>query len=283
MMVVSLLKRLVGGKKVVLEAPALVEDKDIRFPGDFNPYTLMEKSLRASGWFNDATGELFKGFTVSKEDMVLDAGCGGGSNALFCARQGAHIVFADIDPAMVEETGRLLQATAARQVEAVITDANPLPMADETFTRIVSTEVIEHVAEPAAFLRELVRVGKPGALYLLAVPDASSEGILKRVAHPSYFEHPNHIRVVGREEFAQMVSAAGLEIVSHDLYGFFFTVWWSLYWSSHKDGLTPTGHATLNHWAATWEALLQCEHGMRVKEALDLALPKSQVIIARKR
>ncbi|SFA85114.1 Methyltransferase domain-containing protein [Collimonas sp. OK607] len=166
----------------------------------------MDRSPRISGWCNEETGELYKGFPVSESDVVLDVGCGGGGNAAFCARQGAHIVFADIDQAMVEETGRLLQGTPARKIEAIVTDADPLPLPDETFTRIVSTEVIEHVADPMVFLKELVRVGKPGALYLLAVPDPASEAIFKQIAHPSCFEPPNHIRILGRDEFAQLVS-----------------------------------------------------------------------------
>jgi 2-polyprenyl-3-methyl-5-hydroxy-6-metoxy-1,4-benzoquinol methylase len=252
-----------------------------KLPDTFDPYSVQPRIWQTSGWFNVETGELYKGFRVAAEDVVLDVGCGGGSNALFCANQGAHITFADIDKDMVLHTSRLVQGTSARKVDAIVTDANPLPRPDGMFTRIVSTEVIEHVADPRAFLSELVRVGKSGALYLLAVPDPASENIYKKIAHPSCFEHPNHIRILDRSEFEKLVSEAGLEIVAHDFYGAFFTIWWSLFWCDRKDGLQPR-HPALDAWSATWDALLDTEHGARISDVLDKAIPKSQIIIARK-
>ena len=60
----------------------------------------------------------------------------------------------------------------------------------ESIDKIICTEVIEHVDDPMVALRELMRVGKPGALYLLSVPGQRSEELIKSVAPAYWFESP---------------------------------------------------------------------------------------------
>jgi len=265
--------------RVPLTAPAAPTQPGVADP--FNPYAAHQRNLSAEGWFNHASGELLTGFPVGPDDIVLDVGCGGGAHASFCAARGAHVIFADIDPVKVADTEQRLKGSPARALQAIVTDANPLPLPDGLATRVVSTEVLEHVDDPAAFLRELVRVGQSGAQYLLAVPDPGSEAIMKVLAHPSYFEAPNHIRVLSRDAFRELVSDAGLVIERTLSLGFFQTIWWAMYWCDHQDGLAPR-HPALDKWAEAWNALLDSGNGDAVRRALDQALPKNQVILARK-
>lgn len=50
-----------------------------------------------------------------------------------------------------------------------------LPFADHSFDRILSLETLEHASDPLAFLNELYRVAKPGAIMVLSCPPATSE------------------------------------------------------------------------------------------------------------
>ena len=253
----SLLKKLTTATPAQPAAP--VADK-------INSFELGLRDAMLSGWFNQETNELFKGFVVSADDTLLDVGCGDGGNVHFCGMRGAKIIIADIDGAKVEATRLRLGDTPARDVECHVTDCNPLPIADATATRVVSTEVLEHVDDPAQFLAELVRVGKPGALYLLSVPHPSSEDLQKDIAAPEYFQKPNHIRVISEEQFKAMVSEAGLEIISHSQYGFYWSMWMLLFWDAKVD-LTNPDHPLLNHWAETWQAVLNSPRGAQIKGA----------------
>lgn len=236
---------------------------------------------RLSGWFSHETGELLKGFPIRAEDSVLDVGCGDGSFINFCAQFGPEITFADIDAEKIRQVQARLQQSAARALHPLVTDANPLPLPDAYADKVIAMEVMEHVDDPAQFLRELVRVGKPGALYLLSVPDSVSEGVQKELAPPAHFQKPNHINIFSREEFERLVLESGLVIEQKATYGFYWALWWAFFWTCDQD-LSPPWHPLLENWAKTWETMLKMPDGPRIKKALDEVMPKSQAIIARK-
>lgn len=262
-------------------------------PRSFDPRMLGLRDAVLSGWYRQETDELFTGFRISGDDVVLDVGCGLGANATFCGARGAHVIFADADPAMVGVTEQSLRTTRARALTPIVGDADPLPIADGTATRIISTEVMEHVDDPVRFLAELVRVGRPGALYLLTVPDALQEGLQRQVAPAAFFERPDpsaptisglcggHLRTFSRDEFASLVTAAGLVIERRDYFGFYWSIWFALFWQCDVDFSAPA-HPLLESWARTWQILLDMPGSGDLKQTLDRFMPKSQLILARK-
>lgn len=246
-----------------------------------------------SGWYLGDSNELFKGFPITADDSVLDIGCGAGGATLFCANRGADVTFVDVTAQAIELLRAKVAQSPARKSEGFVSDGIPLPVTGASKSRVIAMEVLEHVEDPAAFLCELVRVGQPGALYLLSVPDSVGENMQKGFAPSYYFERPNHIHVFEREEFENLVSNAGLEIIHRDASGFFWTFWMFLYWTLAKtagaalegeslDVVRPPYPPLLNDWAKLWHQIIKIPEAAPMKKALDQLLPKSQVIIARK-
>ena len=279
----SLARRCVGSQRLNGQTKGLVANSvTIERPTWVTDHRrLGMRDATTAGWFCNDTRELCPGYRIDPADIVIDVGCGGAGNARFCASICDQIIVADIDPERVAAAERTVRKEPVRSVTAVVTDANPLPIDDETATKVISTEVIEHVDDPVQFLSELVRVGKHGSQYLLSVPDPVAEGVQKRIAPDSSFRKPNHIRIIGRDEFTQLVTGAGLVVESRASYGFFWAMYHSLFWPCHVDFETPQ-HPLLDNWCATWNALLDLPQGRDIMKALDAAMPKSQVIIARK-
>ena len=245
-----------------------------------------------SGWFQTESGELLKGFPITPADVVLDVGCGEGAATLFAARCGAHVIFSDTDAAQVAQLSSKVANSPARGYQALVGDTQSLPLADGSVSRIVAMEMLEHVDDPAQVLAELVRVGQPGALYLLTVPDPVGEGLQKQLAPPSHFQKPNHIHVFERAAFAKLVTDAGLEIEQRHASGFFWAMWMCLYRADEagaggageatRDNIKPPHSPLLNEWANTWYQLISIPEGAKIKQLLDSVMPKSQAIIARK-
>jgi SAM-dependent methyltransferase len=244
-------------------------------------YDVALRDLSDSGWMNPERGELYSHFPVGKDDIVLDVGCGSGGKAAFCARQGAHIILVDVDQATVAGALAALAQESAGTATPIVSNSDPLPLRDGIATRIVASEVLEHVDDPGAILRELVRVGRAGSLYLVTVPDPVSQGLQQHLAPPLYFEKPNHIRIIGREEFARMITDAGLEIVHQSAHGFYSAMWWNFFWTTGVPLSNPR-HPLLDAWSDAWRALLETPDGLKVKKVLDDFMPMSQCIVARK-
>ena len=246
------------------------------------PDNIALRDMSESGWFNPDSGELFPHFPVARGDVVLDVGCGDGGKSAFCARQGAHVILVDIDANEVAAAMHRLEPQGARLVTPIVSDSAPLPLPDDVATRVVASEVIEHVDDPSRFLEELVRVGCSGALYLLTVPDPVAEGLQTQLAPAVYFEKPNHLRIIGRDAFARMVTDAGLTIVHRGSYGFYSALWWVFFWTAGMDLSVADRAPLLKFWADTWRELLATPDGLKVKATLDGFMPASQCIVARK-
>lgn len=233
-----------------------------------------------AGWYNRDTGELAPGFVVSEEDTLLDLGCGGGGFAGFCASRGARMFLADIDPDAAEQARLSIQPRTPHPVETVITPAESLPLPDAMFSRLMCTEVLEHVDDPRRVMDELVRVGRPGARYLLTVPSAAVETIQNAIGPEDYVRKPNHVRVFADGELATLAKESGLLAERTWGDGFFWSVGLFLTWTK---GVRPgQRNPTLELWGSAWKALLDSEDGLTIRDALDRLLPKRQIVVARK-
>ena len=103
-------------------------------------------------------------FLVSRVDVdasatVLDVATGTGAVAReLLARRGCRVVGVDQSPEMLAEARRRLEG----RVELVEASAERLPFDDASFDGLTFTYLLRYVNDPAATLRELARVVRPG-------------------------------------------------------------------------------------------------------------------------
>ncbi|MEV4410333.1 methyltransferase domain-containing protein [Catellatospora sp. NPDC049609] len=116
--------------------------------------------------------ELLAALDLRPGHTVVDVGCGPGTDlpALAAAvGAGGSVVGVDHDPGMVEQART---RTAAHPCVTIrVGDAHALPLDDAVADRARSDRVLQHLADPAAAVRELRRVLRPGGLVTLAEPD----------------------------------------------------------------------------------------------------------------
>jgi demethylmenaquinone methyltransferase/2-methoxy-6-polyprenyl-1,4-benzoquinol methylase len=100
---------------------------------------------------------------------VLDCGVGTGAFSLALAGAGVRPVRlhgVDIAPRMLEEARRVLGA-AGLEVALRHHDLRDLPFGDDRFAMVMCAHALEHLPDPGAGLREMVRVLRPGAPLVL--------------------------------------------------------------------------------------------------------------------
>ncbi len=131
---------------------------------------------------------------LAKGRDVLDIACGEGYGSAALLGAGAKsLVGVDISADAVAH---------ARQVygiDARTGNAEAIPLADGSVDYVVSFETIEHVPNPEAFLKECVRVLRPGGTLLISTPN------LQRY-HLDTPHNPFHCSEMSADDFKRLLS-----------------------------------------------------------------------------
>jgi ubiquinone/menaquinone biosynthesis C-methylase UbiE len=164
-------------------------------------------------------------------DAFLDAGCGDGRHLGALARS-AHrprrVVGTDI-AARILETAR--GAAAPLEPELVQANLEALPFESDAFDLILCTQVIEHLLDPQAGVRELTRVLTPGGTLVLTTdnsrplvsralnaPRAAAVRLLRLRQRYKQLDFPH--RDFSRAEAVELLTRAGLAVEHAETFRF---------------------------------------------------------------
>ena len=144
---------------------------------------------------------------------VLDIGCGNGATAGMFLERGCDVVGIDLS-----ETGVQLarQAHPRGRFEVLPADDDILGHLGETpFDLVVSTEVVEHLYNPRAYVRGAYRALKPGGRFICTTPyHGYWKNLLISLAgnwdtHASPLWDGGHIKLWSRATLAALLSEPG--------------------------------------------------------------------------
>jgi len=110
------------------------------------------------------------GFRPLEGKTALDIGCGAGLLAEPLARLGAKVTAVDAAPELIEAA----KAHAAGQGLLIDYRAVGAELLEAQYDLVTSMEVIEHVAEPQAFIDDLAARLAPGGLMILSTPNRTA-------------------------------------------------------------------------------------------------------------
>ena len=168
--------------------------------------------------------------------MFLDAGAGFGRHAFEAARQGATVFALDWAQEEVVGTrntfGAMIEAReipSATYGGALRGDATRLPFADATFDTVVTSEVLEHIQDDVAAIKELHRVLKPGGTLGVTVPTWWPEKINWMLSDEYHAPKSpgGHVRIYSATELKAKLRAAGLDVfASHHAHALHSPYWW---------------------------------------------------------
>jgi len=167
---------------------------------------------------------------------LLDIGCGGGLLSEPMARLGAEVVGADAAERNIP-VARLHARQSGLEIDYRHTTAEALAEAGEAFDAVLNMEVVEHVADPAAFLAACQALLRPGGLMICSTLNRTARSYALAIVGAEmvmrWLPRGTHewARFMTPDELYELIRKAGLRPV--DRKGFVFN---PVSWAWHISG-----------------------------------------------
>lgn len=168
---------------------------------------------------------IFEWLDPQDGDHILDCGCGRG----FYLKFTRHVSACRLTGLELEYPFLRVARAELRDSDITLVNGNihELPFADNTFDKIILSEVLEHLDDDVGGLREVVRVLKPGGLVAMTVPNAGYPfwwDPINRTLETLFDTHiqrgplagiwANHARLYERKQLRDVAEEAGLEVLA---------------------------------------------------------------------
>jgi len=165
---------------------------------------------------------VFDFLAIRPGDRVLDLGCGRGFflNIVRALVPGVDAIGVELDRPLLN-----IARNRMADIQVASAGAYHLPFADGSFDKVLFTEVLEHIPDDVAAMREVARVLAPGGTLALTTPHLGYPFLwdpINRTLETALGVHiqtgplagiwANHVRLYSPEGLARLVTDAGLEI-----------------------------------------------------------------------
>jgi SAM-dependent methyltransferase len=222
-------------------------------------------------------------------DKILDLGCGFGRHAYEAARRGAQVVALDAGADEVDgvlgtfaamvQAGELKESTT--HVAVIQGDALNLPFADNTFNRVICSEVLEHIPSDKEAMAELARVLKPGGTMAITVPRFGPELINWALSDEYHMVKGGHVRIYRRSVIESRLESSGLKVTGHHYAHGLHSPYW---WLKCLVGTTNNDHPAVKtyHKLLVWDIMKRPRTTRYAEKILSPLMGKSIIIYLKK-
>jgi len=213
---------------------------------------------------------------LSSGRRLLDVGCGPGTITADLARivAPAEVVALDREPGIVDEAARTASGRGLDNVTTTVGDVYALGFADDVFDVVHAHQLLQHLSDPVAALREMRRVTMPGGV--VAARDADYATMTWYPAEPRMDRWLEIYSTVARSNQAEpdagrhllaWAHAAGFSRVEPSASVWLFAdetsrSWWAETWAQRTVG-SGVAEQALRQGIVSREELAELAHGWR--------------------
>lgn len=165
---------------------------------------------------------------------ILDIGCGGGLLSEPMARLGAQVVGADAAPRNIP-VAQLHAAQMGLTIDYRNVAAEDLAAAGEQFDVVLNMEVVEHVADPLAYLTACQTLLRSGGLMICSTLNRNAKSFAMAIVGAEWVMRwlpkgtHDWRKFITPDELASLITEAGLSVVDRKGMVFNPVAWrWSL-------------------------------------------------------
>jgi ubiquinone/menaquinone biosynthesis C-methylase UbiE len=147
---------------------------------------------------------------------ILDVGCGNGWVAKEFLTKGKEVYSLDIS---ITNPAIATKLYSGEKHFGITSDSFHLPFNDQSFDCVIASEIIEHVFDPAAFVKELFRVVKKGGSLVITTP-YNEKIIYYLCVHCNQKTPANaHIHSFDEKKLEGLYSSNDLESFKYETFG----------------------------------------------------------------
>lgn len=202
-------------------------------------------------------------FELSDGQTLLDVGCGEGRHTISAALEtdldAWGIDLREQDLATCAERFADFRHQAAGRVHLAKASGFALPFPDNSFDRVICSEVLEHIIVYERVLAEIDRVLKPGGLLAVSVPRFGPEWLCWQLSDAYHEVEGGHVRIFHADELDEAVRERPYQrYAKHYAHGLHSPYWWlrCLFWSSGEDNPLVKAYHRLLVWDLMQKPLL---------------------------
>lgn len=163
-----------------------------------------------SRWRDPVQRTSLAALDLTRDDLLLDVGCGTGSASRAASAATRLVVGVDLSEEMIRRAADV--ASAVENVRFLIGDSEQLPFDDGAFTAVLCSNSFYDYPDPSRAVREMARVlASDGRLVIgdacADLPTARiADAVLRRI-------EPGHVRLYRSSELGSFLQRAGLSRV----------------------------------------------------------------------
>lgn len=174
---------------------------------------------------------------------MLDLGCGEGRHVISAyVEADVHSVGVDLSLDDLKTTRSKYEDfaepdNAGKSFHLSSANALALPFADNTFDKVICSEVLEHIPDYQAALAEIQRVLKPGGLLCASVPRSWPERICWSFSEAYYQVPGGHLRIFDSGQLRGQIETLGFDqYYRHWAHALHAPFWWlkCLFWTTQE-------------------------------------------------
>jgi ubiquinone/menaquinone biosynthesis C-methylase UbiE len=203
-------------------------NKEIESITQFNKWAPTYEEGIWSGYFNSVYAEIsrYANQYLRTNSVVLDIGCGTGKLEFLLSdkiRDG-NITGVDISPLMIKEAEAKKIHKPTRNISFIISTANNLPFADNTFDIVFSLNALHHFPMHTSFFNEVRRVLKTNGTFILL--DLIKDNFVRRIWIEIMKKMLNEKDVDFHtlEGIKKLAAGANLEVESQKIFWYFTAI-----------------------------------------------------------
>lgn len=206
----------------------------------------------------------FDQIQLASNDTILDLGCGEGRHAITAYMlDDVHAVGVDLSLRDLKTTRERFSefqdpTNNAKTLSISVANGQKLPFPDNSFDKVICSEVLEHIPDYRAVLAEISRVLKVGGIFAASVPRFFPEWICWQLSDAYHEVEGGHVRIFNASHLKQDIEDTGMVFFRrHFAHSLHVPYWWlkCLFW--REQGEPEAGIVKAYHRFLVWDLMKQ--------------------------